>query len=158
MSTKREYPFFSAVLDLMAIHSKKVSLIGTAITSAVISLYHGHAPFQFLFADYDILTTLLITYAGTAILYYSIIHLIDYTRQISMNTGLHNRALRKGTSAMLILYLAEYFRSEGIVALYIEKGVHPVFAWSYHSVGIVILSSLLIYAYVDDKIREATAG
>ena len=158
MSTKREYPFFSALFDLMAIHSKKVSLICTMITSAVISLYHGHAPLQFLFADYDILTSLLITYAGTAILYYSIIHLIDYTRQISMNTGLHNLALRKGTSAMLILYLAEYFRSEGIVAMYIEKGVYPVFAWSYHAVGIVILSSLLIYAYVDDKIKEATGG
>lgn len=55
MSTKREYPFFSAVLDLMAIHSKKVSLAATAAVSVVISLYHGHTPFQFLFAEYDIL-------------------------------------------------------------------------------------------------------
>lgn len=156
---KREYPFFSAVLDLMAIHSKKVSLIGTAITSALISLYHGHAPFQFLFADYDILMTLLITYAGTAICYYSIIHLIDYIRQISMNTGLHNRALRKGTAAMLILQLSEYFRSDGgAVQAYIEYGVNPTFAWSYHGAGVAVLSALLIYAYVDDKIKEATGG
>ncbi len=159
MSTKREYPFFSAVLDLMTIHSKKVCLIGTVITSAVISLYYGHAPHQFLFAGSDVIISMLIRDLGAALCFYALIHIVDFCRQISIDSGLENRSLRKSVSALLFLYFADWFRpDDGVVQTYIDYGVNPTFAWSYHGAGVAVLSALLIYAYVDDKIKEATGG
>ncbi|KAB2655105.1 hypothetical protein F9K94_21345 [Brucella tritici] len=157
--TKREYPFFSAVLDLIAIHSKKVSLAAAVITSAVISLYYGHAPHQFLFAGSDVIISMLIGDLGAALCFYALIHIVDFCRQISIDSGLENLSLRKSVSALLILYFAELFRPEdGVVQTFIEYGVNPNFAWSYFGAGIAILSALLIYTYVDDKIKEATGG
>lgn len=157
MSTKREYPFFSAVLDLMAIHSKKVSLIATVVTSMVISIRAGHYPFQFLNGNTErqVVFELLMAYAGLLVCFYALVHALDFFRTES------NAAFRKFTTAtfLLVMYewLHKYLELPGGASEYYHSdiGLDPLFIWWWLVVSSVLTFGLMIYAYVDGEIERA---
>lgn len=159
MSSERTNTF----LDLVVNHSKKVSLFASMITSVVFGLRvgHTHPQIQVVVFDqvvvYDLLS-LLISVVGTAIFYYALIHFVDYLRHLSSNSSLANRAIIKVGLPVLFLYLLDAFVTKVSIGFYIELGVNPIFVWSFHVYCIIFLSSVVVRAYVHEKIKDAKAS
>nr|WP_313014142.1 hypothetical protein [Brucella intermedia] len=161
--TEREYPFFRALLDLTAIHAKKVSAFASLAIMASIPVISGAELGAETIRDYEMAVggthMLLLSFLKFAVFIYTLIQAMDVIRTRNSYIQSHYQsALKKLVWALALCVALIWIQAPRHVAEAVDMfGFSELTVWRILYAETILTGFLLpIWLFVESAIRSST--